>query len=120
MKEAIHLWLHESARLPGILACGVRHADHSGFAQGFSPVFPQAALENAVRCVADTFMVLQLNRLPTERLRWVYDKAFLYATRRKDGSVLILATARDPESCPPETVEALFQEFHSLRPSLLA
>lgn len=120
MKEMLNLWLTTSARLPGVLAGGVKHSDNSTFAQGFSPGFPIEALENALRLVADAFLVLQLNRLPTDRVRWVYDKAFLYCTRRKDGAVLILAVARDPESCPPETVEALFQEYHALRGQLLA
>ena len=72
MKELINQWFEQSAPFEGILACGVRHPDQTVVAKTWSDGFTEVGMENALRCVADCFQVLQLNRIPLAR-RWPGD-----------------------------------------------
>lgn len=113
MKETLNLWLSNNGRLPGLLACGIRYPDTSSFTQTLAAGFPSAALENSLRCVADTFLVLQLNRLPADNVHWVYDKATLYCARRSDGICLILIAAKDAVSSA-KAIDGLLAEFQKV------
>ena len=114
MKEAVHQWLEEMTPVSGVLACGVRYPDQTSATKSWSDRYPEAALDGAWRSVADAFQVLKLNRLPGERMRWVYERALLYCERRKDGACLAFFTHRDPEAVDLEGVVRLIQEFHAL------
>ena len=114
MKEIINLWLGKSARLPGVLAGGVRYPDKTTFTQTWSSQYPAATLENAWRCVSDAFQVLQLNRFPAGRVRWVYAHAILHGARRNDGICLGLFTTSDPLAFDAAEIERLLAEFQSL------
>ncbi len=113
MKETLNLWLSNNGRLPGLLACGIRYPDTTSFTQTLAAGFPTIALENCLRCVADTFLVLQLNRLPADNVRWVYDKASLYCARRSDGICLVLIAAKDAVSSG-EAIDRLLAEFQEV------
>ena len=113
MKETLNLWLSNNGRLPGLLASGIRYPDSTSFTQTLAGGFPAMALENGLRCVADTFLVLQLNRLPADNIRWVYDKASLYCARRTDGICLVLIAAKDAPSSG-EAIDRLLAEFHKV------
>jgi hypothetical protein len=114
MKEMVNLWLSKNARLPGVLACGVRYNDKVCFTQTWSSQYKADALENALRCVADAFQVFQLNRFGFGCVRWVYENAFIYCARRKDGTSLTLVTTRDPLAFDRGQIEQLLGEFHRL------
>jgi hypothetical protein len=114
MKELIDDWLGQQTQLSGVLACGVRYSDKTAFTQTWSPDYPVPALENAWRCVSDTFQVLKINFLPGQRVRWVYENAFLYCTRRDDGVCLGIFTTKDPQAVNPDEINRLITEFHAL------
>ena len=114
MKEIVNLWLGKSARLPGVLACGVRYPDKTAFTQTWSSQYPADTLENAWRCVSDAFQVLQLNRFPAERVRWVYANAILFGARRSDGICLGVFTTSDPLAFDTAQIERLLAEFQAL------
>ena len=114
MKEMLNLWLSKNARLPGVLACGLRYQDKACFTQTWSSNYKTEALENALRCAADTFHVLQLNRFVSQWTRWVYENAFLYCARRTDGICLALITTKDPLAFDQKQIEQLLAEFRSL------
>jgi hypothetical protein len=114
MNETVNRWLEEMAPVAGVLACGVRHPDQTSVTRSWSAHYSEAALENAWRCVADAFQVLKLNRLPGERMRWVYAQALLYCERRKDGVCFAFFTARDPQEVDLPGVVRLIEEFHAL------
>jgi hypothetical protein len=114
MKDIINRWLQARARVPGVLAWGVRHSDKTSVSRSWSDAYPQETLENAWRCVSDTFQVLKLHRLPTERLRWVYENALLYCVQRADGACLSFFTPRDPHAVDLGGLAQLMEEFYSL------
>lgn len=114
MKETVNLWLSRNAQLPGVLACCVFYPDRTTFSQTWSAQFPADALENAWRCVADSFQVLHLNRFPAVWVRWVFAHAFLYCARRGDGVSIALFAAKDSPPFEPEKLDQLLADFHQL------
>lgn len=114
MKELINQWFEQSSPFQGILACGIRHPDQSGISKVWSDGFTEIAVENAMRCVADFFQVLQLNRLPPGRVRWSYARAFLYCERRADGTCIGFFTLRESESVDLDGLERMVGEFQTL------
>ena len=114
MKEILKHWLAERTHIMGVLACGIRFPDKTSLTQSWSEEFTPEALENAWRCVSDTFQVLKINFFPNEEIRWVYENAFLYCGRRNDGICLAIFTSRDPQVFDQEMIERLIVEFRAL------
>jgi len=101
-------------KIAGVLACGVRSPDRRTFTRSLSPQFPQVALENACRCISDTFQVLNSNRFPSELVRWVFEKYFFYGVARQDGHCLYVLTRRSETGLKPVDLEKIVAEFRSL------
>ena len=115
MKDFLTQWLSRRARLRGVLACGVRFPDKTSLTQSWSAEFPGSSLDNAWRCASDAFQVLKVNYFPNERVRWVYEKAFLHCARREDGICLGIFTGKDRESVDGAQIDRLIAEFRALR-----
>jgi len=120
MKETLNLWATHRLRQPGVLACALRYPDATAFVQSYVPGFPPSAVENACRCVADTFLVLNLNRLPAEQLRWVFEKANLLCARRKDGVYLVLFVSRSQAEAETRELDQAIRDFHNVSPAQTA
>ncbi len=118
MKEVINQWFEQSAPFQGILACGVCHPDQSAVAKVWADAFTEMAVENALRCVADLFQVLHLNRLRPGRVRWVYHGAFLHCERRPDGACLGVFISKNADAVDPSGLERVFGEFQALAPTV--
>jgi hypothetical protein len=101
-------------RVNGILACGIRSPDRRTFTRTLSPQFAPVALENACRCLSDTFQILHTNRFPVELVRWVYENYFVYGFVRQDGHCLALFSRRHEMPLQQADLEAIVAEFHSL------
>jgi hypothetical protein len=116
MKERVKKWL-ASQRLPGaVLACGVRFPDKTSLNRAVSPAFPEAALDNAWRSVADLFQVLLMQRVRAHRVRWDYTQAQVHSGRRSDG--IVFALFCQVGMSPEETAEVqrLLDSFERLTP----
>ena len=115
MQEHIHNWLTEKMKIAGVLACGIRSPDRKTFTRSMSPQFQSVALENAFRCVSDTFQIMKSNRFPTGLVRWVFENYFLYAFARADGHCFAVFTRRSTNTpLQPETLEQMALEFQDL------
>jgi hypothetical protein len=115
MTDSLTVWLSEHARFPGLLGWGLRRPDDTACAHSFSPGFPVAAIEGVCHIVADTFLLLHLNRLPTGRVRWVFEKASLHCARRREGTYLAVLIARDSETTNADALERFLTEFKTLK-----
>ncbi len=115
MKEQIHNWLTDKMKVNGVLACAIRSPDRKTFTRSVSPQFAPVALENACRCLSDTFQIISTNRFPGELIRWVYENHYLYGFIRQDGHCFTILTRRkaDPKLLP-EDLERMVSEFHAL------
>jgi hypothetical protein len=81
-------WIARNNSTPGVLALGVYSPGKTSFVESCSPNFVPEALEKAWRAVTETISVLQLNRFPTARFRFVYAQVFVHCERRRDGACL--------------------------------
>jgi hypothetical protein len=115
MQEHVHNRRTEKMKITGVLACGIRSPDRKTFTRSLSPQFPPVALENACRCLSDTFQILNSNRFPFELVRWVYESYLFYGFIRPDGHCFALLTRRNAvSSIQNRDLEKIVAEFHSL------
>jgi hypothetical protein len=116
MQEQVHNWLSEKTKIAGVLACGIRAPDRKTFTRSLTPQFTQMALENACRCLSDTFQVLGSNRFPVRLVRWVYENYFFYGFMRPDGHCFALLTRRNAAqpALQQHDLETIVSEFHAL------
>lgn len=104
-------WISRNVSTMGVLAFGVFAPGKNSFVQPCIHNLSAPGLENAWRCVAETIPVLQLNRFPTARFRFVYGDAVVHCERSRDGTCLGIFAQRNS---PAEEVDRLLTEFHAL------
>jgi hypothetical protein len=114
MKPLINQWFEQCVPFEGIQACCIRHLDQSSVSKSWADGFEDLPLDIAMRCVSDVQQVLQFNKIPCARLRWVYQSAVLHCERRADGVCLGVFTLRDEQSFDPEGLDRIFREFQTL------
>jgi hypothetical protein len=114
MNDRLNQWLTSQERMPGVLGCGIRHADRTVFTLSFVPELGEPVLANTWTCVADTFQVFQLHRLPATRLRWVYQELLVHCAWRTDGACLTFLTTKDLAGVKPDQLESMLCEFQTL------
>ena len=114
MSEIINTWVKEKVQSDGVLAVGVRYSARQTFALSNAKDFPNAALEGALRCLADTYQVINSNRLPLGRLRWTYGHAVVHAAMRADGICLGLIARKEPPTLENDRLEKFMAEFETL------
>ncbi len=117
MKDVINQWFEQSVPFEGIQACCIRHADQSSTSKSWATWADgneEAALDGAMRSVAELQHALQMNKIAPARLRWVYENALLHCERRGDGACLGVFTLRDEQSFDRDGLERMFTEFQAL------
>ena len=115
MKDEINLWLSQQARIPGVLACGIRYPDRSNFTQQWTEGIAPDWMEKSLACMSDVWRLLRLNGVTGRWLRWGYPDSWFYSALRADGTLLALITARAEASTDPEEVTALLEAFLAQR-----
>lgn len=106
-------WIQSKLGIPGVLGFGIYTPAKGTFIESCASTFAPQALENAWRCVAETIPVLQLNRFPTARFRFVYHHAVVHCERRRDGTCLGVFAVRGHQFEHDELYN-LLSEFHAL------
>jgi hypothetical protein len=119
MRDLVNQWFEQSAPFQGILACGVRHPDRTTVCKTLADGYTEAGVENALRCVADVCQVMQVNRVPVGRHRWVFEQALFHCERRPDGACLGVFTPRETHDLDAEGMERFFSEFQAISPTSL-
>ena len=114
MKELVTHWFEQTAPFQGILACGLRHPDQTAVSKTWADGFPEVAVDNAIRCAADLFQVLNMNRLAAGRVRWIYQGGILCCEPRSDGTCLGVFIPKDESMVDLDGVERFFGEFQAL------
>ena len=104
-------WIARNNGTPGILALGVYTPGKTSFLESCAPTFVPATLEKAWRAVIETISVLQLNRFPTARFRFVYAQVFVHCERRRDGACLGVFAQR---TLSDAEIDRLVMEFQSI------
>jgi len=110
---AFQHWIQNNVGIPGVLGFGIHAPNKQSFVASCTSTFSPQALENAWRCVAETIPVLQLNRFPTARFRFVYHNAVVHCERRRDGTCLGIFAVKGHQFEQDELYR-LLNEFHGL------
>jgi hypothetical protein len=114
MNTQIHQWFEQSIPFEGIRACAIRHVDQSSSSKSWTEGFEELALEQSLRHVSDVFQVLQFNKIPRARLRWIFRNALLHCERRHDGACFGVFTPRDGQAFDQEGLNRMFAEFQAV------
>ena len=104
-------WIARNNTTPGVLALGVYAPGKTSLVESCTPTFAADAIEKAWRAVTETISVLQLNRFPTARFRFVYAQVFVHCERRRDGTCLGVFAQR---MLGDEELDRLVSEFQSI------
>ena len=108
---SIQEWIARNNGTPGLMALGVYTPGKTGLIESCTPTFVPVALEKAWRAVIETISVLQLNRFPTARFRFVYAQVFVHCERSRDGSCLGVFAQR---MLSEAEIDRLVTEFQSI------
>ena len=106
-------WIKSNLAIPGVLGFGIYNPGKESFVEACVSTFSPQALENAWRCVAETIPVMQLNRFPTARFRFVFHSAVVHCERRRDGTCLGVFAIKGHQFERDELYR-LLNEFHAL------
>lgn len=114
MNPKLNDWLKEKANLPVSLAAGVVHSDQSVFSHFYSRSFATILKENVWPALADMARVVGEQQLPTSRVRWHFQNAFVYSSTRKDGSCALVITSRNISPVDAAALDSLLKDFHAI------
>lgn len=113
--QTVTEWLAQRAPVRGLLAYGIALPDHKVLAQAVAPDIVLSALNRAWSYVVDPFATTAQLDLPAWQLRWLFERAQLYAVRRTDGASLGLLLEKQAAKVDMTAVELFFAEFQTLR-----
>src|SRR5262245_18249225 len=113
-ESAFQNWISHNTNSPGVIAFGIHAPSKASFVQSCAATLNTSGLENAWRCVAATIPVLQLDRFPTARVRFVYGQAIVHSERHKNGTCPGIFTRRSEAEFSSAELDRLLTEFHTL------
>src|SRR6185503_19213288 len=116
MSDSFTAWLQTKTGTPGLLGLGIYAPGKAPLVRTCASDVPQAALENAWRCVAETIPVLQLNEFPTAGFRFVFGQAFVHCERLADGSFVGICAPRDSSVFSADELDRRWGEFPGQHP----
>jgi hypothetical protein len=102
-------WVEKTAQYSGVLACGVRLANHAVAIKSFDESFPEARLKDLLQSLAEVAFTLRNSQLNSSRLQWVFEHGQLHTARHADGAMAVLVMGKDPNAAA--AIEELFAEF---------
>lgn len=100
MSETLQSWVEQAVAIPGVLAVGARGPDHSVLARSSYDEFSAAKIEEVLREIAETFRLLEQNRMAAARLRWTLEIGWLHAFVFSDGTLIALLITKGAGSSP--------------------
>jgi hypothetical protein len=114
-RHTMQPWLEQRARVAGVLAWGIRLADRSTINRAFRDGFPDAAMDNAWRCVAEIVQVLRAQRLLPQRLGWIFQHYRLDCALRADGTLFGALSAPPAQELDGAQLHLTFEDFLALQ-----
>jgi hypothetical protein len=67
-----------------------------------------------MRCAEDAFDVANLQKLPVQQLRWIYELIIFQFVKRPDKIILGLVIRKESEQQITQKIQQFFQEFSAL------
>ena len=113
MNDALQHWFEQLPGFPGLFATCLLCPGREAVVRSWSPEFAPDAVAGMPRQITDIIEVLQASKLPSVKLRWIFEKSVMYYERRRDGAGLCLITSHEPWIGECESVTDLIEEFRS-------
>jgi hypothetical protein len=113
MSELINRWFSRAARIPGMLACGLRYNDGIVFSRTWELHLPEPLLNDIWARLAPMTKVASAET--PENMRWTFDKNIVVASARENGPTFFVLLSRKGEEPDAASVERLLNEFRALR-----
>jgi hypothetical protein len=113
VNPSLHEWLAACAAHSGMLGCGIRQPDATGFSHTAEEIFPHQRMDEALNFLADAFASFQERGLAPRWLTWTFEKGRVRLVARPDG--LLLALAAQPDSVAAQNLDQLAEEFLALK-----
>jgi hypothetical protein len=107
-------WLAGHAGFDGLRGLGVAAAGASPEFRIWDKETPVAELAGVWRQAVDVTEVLRAGTLPSQKLRWMFDRVIVYFERRRDGAMLLLITTEEPWVGGGDPVAALLTSFRAV------
>lgn len=111
---ALQDWVSRNSGTPGLLALGIYSPGQTSVVESCMPSLLPQALDKAWRAVTETISVVQLNRFPTARFRFVYANAIVHCERRRDGACLGIFAQKHGNDIATGEIDRLLAEFHAI------
>ena len=107
-------WVTRNSNMPGLLGLAIHCPGQNNLVESCVHSLLPQALEKAWRAVTETISVLQLNRFPTARFRFIYANAVVHCERRRDGACLGIFAQKSAGDFVGAELDRLLSEFHSI------
>jgi hypothetical protein len=107
-------WLKQKANLPASLAAGIIHTDQNVFSHFFSRSYATILKEDVWLKLADMARIIGEHQLPTSRVRWLFQNAYVYSATRDDGACVLVVTSRNISAEDAASLDTLLREFQTL------
>ena len=112
--SALQDWMSRNSATPGLLALGIFAPGQTSHVETCGSSFLPQALQKSWRAVTETISVLQLNRFPTARFRFIYANAVVHCERRRDGACLGIFARKSGNEFASSELDRLLTEFHAI------
>ena len=114
-REPFNDWLARNARGEGLTGLGIGFADKTWLCASWSASLEIPAMETAMRCLADTFDVAGLHRIPALEQKWTFEKTRIVCARRPDKTFIAIFAVNSDEA-DPARIRQLVEEFMAFQP----
>jgi hypothetical protein len=112
--SALQEWMTRNNGTPGLLALSIFSPGQTSLVESCASGLLPQALEKSWRAVTETISVLQLNRFPTARFRFIYANAVVHCERRRDGACLGIFVRKSGGEFATDELDRLVTEFHAI------
>ncbi len=113
MSSDISLWLERALELEGVTAAAVCLPDGTAVSKAKMQQLDTAAVEHAVKCAADVFAVLRVQKIPTQWLRFEFDTAHFYCATNPEKICLGFLIHKGGQPAGAERHEQFLAQFAS-------
>ena len=113
MSASAQSWLDAIPSITGLMAAYVNSPQQPPLIRSWSYDCSHEGIKALHRQVQDVLDVLEAGRMPTQKLRWIFDRTVVYYERRSDGAGMCLVTSHDPWIGDGEGITLLINEFRA-------
>jgi hypothetical protein len=114
MSELINRWFGRAARLPGVIAYGLRYGDSGAYTSSWEPRLSDTVLNELWNRLARFADTAAMSEVPQDA-RWTFHGGIVIGAARPDGAMFFVLVPRSADGIDEPGISRLLSEFRSLR-----